>query len=131
MDPMAALGGMPPLPADAGAGGEAPPPPPPLEGAGGEDGGGGGLTKADAETVDTITRRTMDIVRETLDMVGKTKQPKDGGSAAAPAEPDPKSQPGPVTGQPGFDPSMLSGPLKMASTILARQLKKRAEAPRK
>jgi hypothetical protein len=76
------------------------------------------VTKEDAEVVDAITKRTMDIVRQTLEMVGKAKPPVKAEEAAA-EPPAPASLPGPVTGQPGFDPSMISGPLKMASTAKA------------
>lgn len=106
MDPMAAAGGLPPV--------EPPPDAPPAE----------GLTKSDVETVDTITQRTMDIVRQTLEMVGKAKTKTEGGGEAAPAAPAPAAQPGPVSGMPGFDPSMIQGPLKTAavlSVLLARR----------
>lgn len=133
MDP--AMGGMPPPPMDPSMGGMPPmdpamggmPPPmdmgmpPPAEG------GGDGLTKEDADTVNTITQRTLDIVRQTLEMVGKAKKPE-GGEAAAPSTitPPPESLPGPVTGQPGFDPAMF-GATKTAS-VLSFILRKNAAA---
>lgn len=124
MDP-----GMGGAPMDPGMGGEMPPMPPmdpgmdplaDLPPVDGEDGGSEGLTAEDAEVADKITRRTMDIVRETLEMVGKAK-PREGeeaadAEAAAPAAPapvPPEQQPGPVTGRPGFSPDMIDGPLKL------------------
>jgi hypothetical protein len=50
------------------------------------------------------------------------KAEKEKAEAAAAA--DSMSMPGPVTGQPGFDPSMISGPLKTAS-VLTKVLRKR------
>jgi hypothetical protein len=93
MDPM--MGGMPPEP---------------------EGGGNQGLTAEDAETVDKITQRTMNIVRETLEMVGKAKPVQPEAPEAAPA---PESVPGPVTGQPGFDPATFGqlGAVKAAAAI--------------
>lgn len=106
MDP--AAGGLPPLPPE----GELPP----LPEEGGA-GGGEGVTSEDAETIQKITDRTMDIVRQTLEMVGKAK-PQEAPKEEEPAEqqpPEPEAQPGPITGQPGFDPNMISGPLKLAT----------------
>jgi len=91
-----------------------PPMPPP------DAGGGGGVTEEGADIVDKITKRTMDIVRQTLEMVGKTKKPAQ--EEAAPP-PTPAQLPGPVTGMTGFDPSMIQGPMKTAG-ILGRALKK-------
>ena len=65
--------------------------------------GGEGVTSADAKTVEDITKRTMDIVRQTLEMVGKAK-PVEGGSSesASPAPaPAPVIPPGPISGLPG------------------------------
>ena len=65
--------------------------------------GGEGVTADDAKTVNDITKRTMDIVRQTLEMVGKAK-PVEGGSSAsaAPAPaPAPIIPPGPISGLPG------------------------------
>jgi hypothetical protein len=139
MDP--AMGGMPPMdPAAMGAPMDMPlppegelPPPPPEEG-GGE---GEGLTAEDAETVDKITQRTLDVVKQTLEMVGKAKTPKpeEGGEAAAPAaeappEPPPEAMPGPVTGEPGFNPADFGGgTMKAASAIVGRALIKCAQVP--
>lgn len=88
-----------------------------------EGGGGDGVTAADAETVDKITRRTLDIVRETLDMVGKTKGPKPAeGAEAAPAEP--VLPPGPITGAPADMSGIgaLPGMPKIASLFLPEDL---------
>jgi hypothetical protein len=119
MDP--AMGGMPPM--DPAMAGGMPPmdpsmgmPPdmgmPPMPEAPPEPPQGSGVTTEDAEVVDKITKRTMDIVRQTLEMVGKAK-PVEG----KPGEAAPGAGPGPVTGQPGFDPSMIPGPLKMAAAL--------------
>jgi hypothetical protein len=116
MDP--AMGGA---PMDPGMGG-APPLDPAMGGMPGE-GESNGLTPEDAETVDKITERTMNIVRETLEMVGKAKTPKpEEGAGVPPPPPAPTEMPGPVTGQPGFDPAAMSGPLKLAQ-VLARRLR--------
>ena len=119
MDPMA--GGEPPLPPPEG---DIPPPPPPLE----EEGGNQGLTSEDAETVDKITSRTMDIVRQTLEMVGKAKPKAEAeGEAAAAAAPPPPPPTGPITGQ-SYDPAqVMDGPLKLASA-LKRSLASRQKA---
>ncbi len=122
MDPMAA-GGMPPAPPmDPMAAGGMPPADPmaaPLPGddaAGGA--GGAAISKPDVEALKDVQQNTMEIVRQTLEMVGKAK-PKEEAAPAA-AEPTPASTPGPVTGQPGFDPAAISGPLKLASALSTR-----------
>ena len=142
VDPMAA-GGMPPMDPMA-AGGEMPPMPegdlPPLPEEGGGEGGEDSVTGADADTIKNIQMNTMDIVKQTLDMVDfKRKKDEQGGEAApsgeapeavaeAPAEPPaPEAQPGPITGQPGFSPDMVGGPLKLSSA-LTRGLKKAEDA---
>ncbi len=125
MDP--AMGGMPPM--DPAMAGGMPPmdpsmgmPPdmgmPPMPEAPPEPPQGSGVTSDDAEVVDKITKRTMDIVRQTLEMVGKAK-PVEG----KPGEAAPGAGPGPVTGQPGFDPAMIPGPLKMAAALKGLKLK--------
>jgi len=125
MDP-AAAGGMPPMdpsmgmppagmdpsmgmPPDMGMPPMPEPPPAPS---------GAGVTTEDADVVDKITKRTMDIVRQTLEMVGKAKKP-DGSDATAAAP----STVGPITGQSGFDASALPGPLKMAAALKGLKLK--------
>lgn len=141
MDP-AMAGGMPPPGMDPAMGGMPPPPPvdpamaggmPPMDPSMGmspdmgmppmpepppEAPQGPGVTSEDAEIVDKITKRTMDIVRQTLEMVGKAK-PAEG----KPGEAAPGAGPGPVTGQAGFDPSMIPGPLKMAAALKGLKLK--------
>ncbi len=107
MDP--SMGGMPPMDPSM----MAPPP---------EAGSGAGVTEEGADIVDKITKRTMDIVRQTLEMVGKTKTPKSDAPEAAPP-PTPAQLPGPVTGMTGFDPSTIQGPMKTAG-ILGKALKK-------
>lgn len=128
MDPMAAGGApMDPMaggaPMDPMAGGMPPLPPLPEEPAAG---GGEGVTPEDAETVDKITERTLDVVRQTLEMVGKAKPVKAEEEAEpaqpAPEAPAPEAMPGPVTGQPGFDPATFGAP-KIASAILTKVLK--------
>lgn len=133
-DPMAAAGGgmpppptgdpaaggmpMPPLPGGDPAAGGLPPLPegglPPLPEEGGE-GGDASVSGADAQTVEKIQQNTMDIVRQSLEMVGKAKpqEQAEGDAGSAPETPDPAAQPGPVTGQPGFDPATISGPLNL------------------
>jgi len=118
MDPMAAMGGLPPLD--------------PMAAPEGEGGGDAAITTPDADTLKQIQQNTMDLVRQTLEMVGKAKPMEGGAAADKPAEVDPATQPGPITGQPGFDPSILGGPLKLASVkrklackaILSRHLKR-------
>jgi len=74
----------------------------------------------------------MDLVRQTLEMVGKAK-PKEEQSAETEAnvaniqadqqaqqqEAPPEAQPGPITGQPGFNPNDIGGPLKLGSALKA------------
>jgi hypothetical protein len=91
-----AMGGMPPMDPAMLASLAAPAPAAPSS---------AGLTAEDEQVVDKITKRTMDIVRQTLEMVGKAKKPESADAAA------PAGQPGPVTGMPGFDPSSIKGPL--------------------
>ena len=121
MDPSA--GGPPPMDPNAGAPPVDPaaagmPPmdaPPPADDK--------GLTPTGVDIVDKITQHTMDIVRQTLEMVGKAKTKEERSAALASigkddtsAPPLPGSAPGPVSGMPGFDPSMISGPLKTNKT---------------
>lgn len=111
-------GGMPPPPE-----GEMPPLPP-IEG---DEGGGSddGVTSQDAQTVEKIQDRTLDLVRKTLQMVGKAKSDAEmqGDAAEAPPTPPPaeapapEQQPGPITGQPGLDPAALGGPLKLGAAL--------------
>jgi len=63
--------------------------------------GGEGVTADDAKTVNDITNRTMDIVRQTLEMVGKAKPVEGGSSASAAPAPAPAIPPGPISGLPG------------------------------
>lgn len=133
MDPMA--GGMPPMdpamagmdpaamglpPMDPMAGGEELPP---LPGEEGVEGGEASVTTPDVEAMQQVQQNTMDIVRQTLEMVGKAKpveaakeeEPAD--QAGAAEAPMPEAMPGPVTGQPGFNPAEFAGPLKTAALL--------------
>ena len=130
MDP--AMGGMPPMDPMAAAMGGMPPLPPEgeevTEEVVDEASGGADVSMPDIDAMQSIQANTMDIVRQTLEMVGKAKPVEGGdvagGEAAAPKpaeEPAAAEMPGPITGQPGFDPNMVNGPLKLASA--ARTLK--------
>lgn len=127
MDPMAAGGEMPPMP----EGEELPPlPEEGGEGEAGED----AITGADADTMKNIQMNTMDIVKQTLDMVDfKRKKDEEGAPAEATAtatetveEPAPEAgvealpEAGPVTGQP-LPPAddQMSGPLDLAPKTAA------------
>ena len=67
-----------------------------------------------ADTVMQIVERTLKAERD--------KGPKKPAAPGAPAggAGDPAGQPNPVTGQPGFDPSMIQGPLKTAAAVIKR-----------
>lgn len=115
MDP--GMGGGPPM--DPGMGGDpmmgAPMDLPPEELLGELDDepgeGEASISGADVEALKSVQENTMDIVRQTLEMVGKAKpvegKPEggDGAGTEPPPAPAPDAQPGPVTGQPGFDPA--------------------------
>lgn len=129
MDPMAA-GGAPPM--DPMAGGAMDPMAglPPLPEEGGEEIAAEGeaqVSQPDVEALKDVQQNTMEIVRQTLEMVGKAKpqEAADGKpeEAASAEPPPPEAQPGPVTGQPGFDPSAIGGPLKMALAKKAAEKK--------
>jgi hypothetical protein len=129
-------GGDMPMPiGDMGEGLDDIPPPGEEEGAGGK-----GLTPEDADTVQSVVEQTMDIVRQTLEMVGKAKPkeeqvadkaeeaseaPPAPEASAATEETPPEAQPGPVTGQPGLAPDAIGGPLKLSS-VLDRSMRKSA-----
>lgn len=133
MDP-AAMGGAPPMDpmamGDPMAGGDplagGLPPPPAPEGEDPLAGGAEGVTEGDAQTVQDVQQNTLNLVRQTLEMVGKAKpkeeqaaeteaavnqiQSEDQGTQAA-GEAAPPTQPGPVTGQPvPADTSLPVGP---------------------
>ena len=122
-DPMAAAGGAPPAPpADPAAAGGAPPTDPAAAGAPPTDPmasqmdpsappkpiSGEPVSPGAADTVMQIVERTLKAERDK-----GPKQPKAPAAGGAAGAPDPTSLPGPVSGQPGFDPSMMGGPLKM------------------
>lgn len=103
MDPMA-MGGMPPLP------------PPPAEDANQAetdvDDNGKPDTMVPLEGMKDFTIGVIEAMKGRQTAPPKTQQEAAAQSAAAGA-----GAPGPVTGQPGFDPSMIPGPLKMASEV--------------